>query len=50
MITTEDLLSYEKIALSQIADTLLPEEIRQLIAWLDDKDRKNDRILTDSTT
>ena len=38
MITIENLLSYEKIALPQIADTLLPEEIRQLIAWLDEKD------------
>ncbi|MEI8199592.1 MAG: hypothetical protein WCG21_06000 [Eubacteriales bacterium] len=38
MITAENLLSYEKPALPRIADTLRPEEIRQLIAWLDEKD------------
>lgn len=38
MITKEDLLSYEKSELPQIADTLQPDEITQLIDWLAEKD------------
>ena len=37
MITMENLLSFDKAELPQIADTLLPEEIEQLILWLEEK-------------
>ena len=41
MITMDNLMSFDKADLPQIADTLLPDEIRQLILWLQEK---NDAI------
>lgn len=38
MITMDNLLSFDKTELPQIADTLLPEEIHQLISLLKEKD------------
>ena len=37
MITLENLISFDKADLPQIADTLLPDEINQLIIWLEEK-------------
>jgi len=41
MITMAELLSYKKESLPQIADTLQPDEISQLVDWLAEK---NDRV------